>query len=90
MHFRENLKCDSSPLPSFSFGPVEGERRKERKDMESYRERLEVIEERWKQFSTNNLCYVARMEEVEQEHQVGGGLKRTRSSLSLSPLSRWV
>jgi len=87
---RENLKCESPSLPGLSFDPVGGEGRKERGDLESHRERLGVIEERWKQLSSNNLCYVARMEAVEQEDQVGGRLRRTRSSLSLSPLSRWV
>ena len=88
--FRENLKCESPPLPRFSFDPVGGERGKEREDLESYRERLGVIEERWKQLSSNNLCYVARMEEMEHGDQNGGRIRRTRSSLSLSPLSRWV
>ena len=55
---------------------------------------LAIIEERWKQLSCNNLCYVARME-VGEEREVGEGGGRSRgvrrrSSVSLSPLARWV
>ena len=91
----------SFPHPLHVFPSVVGQRessdpwrregRQERWWQESQAgEGLMIIEERWKQMSCNNLCYVARMEDQDQEDGVGGGRRRKRSSVSLSPLSRWV
>ena len=72
-----------------------GEGRGDRRDGGNWQESqagegLRIIEERWKQMSCNYLCYVARMEDQDQEDGVGGGRKRRSSSVSLSPLSKWV
>ena len=53
-------------------------------------EGLRIIEKRWKQMSCSNLCYVARMEDKDEEDVVGGRRRRRSISVSLSPLSRWV
>ena len=86
------MHLEAPPLPVIFSHPVGGEGREEWRDQENHRERLGVIEERWKQLSINNMSYVARMEDMEIEgHSDGdGGMKRWRSSLSLSPLARWV
>ena len=86
------MHLEAPPLPVIFFHPVGGEGREEWRDQENHRERLGVIEERWKQLSINNLCYVARIEDMEigGHGEDDGGMKRWRSSLSLSPLARWV
>lgn len=104
-YFREKLSCAvMPPKPSqISVNPHPAEQEREGKDnqgqerrwhqkeQERREERLGLIEERWKQMSCNSLCYVARMEDMEEGDGVGeGGRRRRRSSLSLSPLSRWV
>ena len=87
------------PLPVFpsvvghreTFDHLRGDRRQERWWQDSQAELgLRMIEERWKKISCNSLCYVARMEDQDEEDGVGGGRRRKRSSVSLSPLSRWV
>ena len=86
------MHLEAPHLPVLFFHPVGGEGREEWRDQENFRERLGVIEERWKQLSINNLCYVARMEDMEiGGHGNGdGGMKKWRSILSLSPIARWV
>ena len=84
------LDFEAPSLPVLFFDPIGCEDREEWRDQENHKKRLGAIEERWKQLSINNLSYVARMEDVEVGGHVDGGMKRWRSSLSLSPLARWV